>query len=324
MRAAAEMRTASTAGNERRPHEYARENHQHGEAADLSRRSFLVGTAAAGLALGYSAVPGLLGADQAFAARRQFRSQRLVLDRARRHRHGDLRQGRHGPAHRLHHGADRFRRARLELEGHAGPARLQRSEVQRPRARRADHRRQLDDDDELRCDEPRRCRGAYRVDGSGRSLDGRAGRRTGGPRLRDLASEVEEVDDVCRHRQERQGDQDLHAGRAQGDQAQDARSVHHDRRLGAAARHPLEDQRHGQIRHRRHAAGHGLRQGRDAAGALRRHGEIGRRQRGQEGAGLHQGRHARRQDRHHDRLGGGGGQHLCQRPQGGGCAEDQL
>jgi CO/xanthine dehydrogenase Mo-binding subunit len=38
------------------------------EPADLSRRSFLVGTAAAGLALGYSAVPGLLGADQALAA----------------------------------------------------------------------------------------------------------------------------------------------------------------------------------------------------------------------------------------------------------------
>lgn len=36
---------------------------------DLSRRSFLVGTsAAAGLALGYSAVPGLLGADTALAA----------------------------------------------------------------------------------------------------------------------------------------------------------------------------------------------------------------------------------------------------------------
>ena len=31
-------------------------------SADLSRRSFLVGSAAAGLALGYSAVPGLLGA----------------------------------------------------------------------------------------------------------------------------------------------------------------------------------------------------------------------------------------------------------------------
>ena len=40
----------------------------HNEPADLSRRSFLVGTAAAGLALGYSSVPGLLGADQAFAA----------------------------------------------------------------------------------------------------------------------------------------------------------------------------------------------------------------------------------------------------------------
>jgi len=38
------------------------------QAADLSRRSFLVGTAATGLALGYSAVPGLLGADDALAA----------------------------------------------------------------------------------------------------------------------------------------------------------------------------------------------------------------------------------------------------------------
>jgi isoquinoline 1-oxidoreductase subunit beta len=38
------------------------------ETADLSRRSFLVGSAAAGLALGYSAVPGLLGADSALAA----------------------------------------------------------------------------------------------------------------------------------------------------------------------------------------------------------------------------------------------------------------
>src|SRR5258705_1366516 len=38
------------------------------KSADLSRRSFLVGTAAAGLAVGYSAVPGLLGDDQAHAA----------------------------------------------------------------------------------------------------------------------------------------------------------------------------------------------------------------------------------------------------------------
>ncbi|CAN7587791.1 molybdopterin-dependent oxidoreductase [Bradyrhizobium sp. LjRoot220] len=42
------------------------------EPADLSRRSFLVGTAAAGLALGYSAVPGLFGADQALAAPAKF------------------------------------------------------------------------------------------------------------------------------------------------------------------------------------------------------------------------------------------------------------
>jgi CO/xanthine dehydrogenase Mo-binding subunit len=42
------------------------------EPADLSRRSFLVGSAAAGLALGYSAVPGLLGEDQALAAAASF------------------------------------------------------------------------------------------------------------------------------------------------------------------------------------------------------------------------------------------------------------
>ena len=36
--------------------------------ADLSRRSFLVGTAATGLVLGYAAVPGLVGADDALAA----------------------------------------------------------------------------------------------------------------------------------------------------------------------------------------------------------------------------------------------------------------
>src|SRR3954467_4551426 len=42
------------------------------ESADLSRRSFLVGTAATGLALGYSAVPGMLGADKALAAPANF------------------------------------------------------------------------------------------------------------------------------------------------------------------------------------------------------------------------------------------------------------
>jgi len=39
---------------------------------DLSRRSFLVGTATAGLALGYSALPGMLGADHALAAPSNF------------------------------------------------------------------------------------------------------------------------------------------------------------------------------------------------------------------------------------------------------------
>jgi isoquinoline 1-oxidoreductase beta subunit len=61
-----------------------------------------------------------------------------------------------------------------------------------------------------------------------------------------------------------------------GDRAEVARPVCADRRLGAADRHSRQDQRHGQIRHRRHAAGHGLRQGRHPAGALRRHGEIRR------------------------------------------------
>jgi isoquinoline 1-oxidoreductase subunit beta len=42
------------------------------EPADFSRRSFLVGTAATGLALGYSGVPGMLGIDQAFAAPSHF------------------------------------------------------------------------------------------------------------------------------------------------------------------------------------------------------------------------------------------------------------
>ena len=43
-----------------------------GEPTDLNRRTFLVGSAAAGLVLGYSAVPGLLGTDQAFAATGSF------------------------------------------------------------------------------------------------------------------------------------------------------------------------------------------------------------------------------------------------------------
>ena len=50
-------------------------------STDLSRRSFLVGTSAtAGLALGYSAVPGLLGADQALAAPASFDPSEINAD----------------------------------------------------------------------------------------------------------------------------------------------------------------------------------------------------------------------------------------------------
>ena len=49
---------------------------------DLSRRSFLVGSAATGLVLGYPPFPASArsGLGRAF----EFRSQRLVFDRARR------------------------------------------------------------------------------------------------------------------------------------------------------------------------------------------------------------------------------------------------
>src|SRR5689334_23891137 len=63
------------------------------EPADLSRRSFLVGSAAAGLALGYSAVPGLLGGGQDFARSEERTSElqsqfhivcRLLLEKKKR------------------------------------------------------------------------------------------------------------------------------------------------------------------------------------------------------------------------------------------------
>src|SRR4030088_2826321 len=56
MRAASEMRTASNAGRRGGENKKPHKNPDPATPADLSRRSFLVGTAAAGLALGYSAV----------------------------------------------------------------------------------------------------------------------------------------------------------------------------------------------------------------------------------------------------------------------------
>ena len=138
------------------------------EPADLSRRSFLVGTAAAGLALGYSAVPGLLGADQAFAAPGNFDPSvwySIAPDGIVTVTCGKADMGQHIASTMAQ---IICRRTRRELEGHAGSARLQRSEVQRPRARRADYRRQLEHHDELRCDEPRGRRGAHGIDGSRR------------------------------------------------------------------------------------------------------------------------------------------------------------
>src|ERR1700754_3464753 len=42
------------------------------EPAELNRRSFIVGAATAGLALGYASIPGLLGRDEALAAPASF------------------------------------------------------------------------------------------------------------------------------------------------------------------------------------------------------------------------------------------------------------
>jgi len=100
--------------------------------ADLSRRSFLVGTAAAGLALGYSGVPGLLGADQALAAPLQFSIPASWYSIAP----DGIRHGHCGKADMGQHIASTM--AQIISEGSAPTGRMcgssspQRSEVQRP------------------------------------------------------------------------------------------------------------------------------------------------------------------------------------------------
>ena len=136
--------------------------------------------------------------------------------------------------------------------------------------------------------------------------------------------EVEEERDLRADRRRRQGQQGLVRGRAQGDQAEDARPVHEDRAIAAAARHSGEDERHRQVRHRRLCARHAVRRARAAAGALRRDGEVGRRERGQESAGLRQGRRGRGQDRHDHGLGRRRGKYLRGSEEGRGCAQDRL
>ena len=158
------------------------------KSADLSRRSFLVGTAATGLALGYSAVPGLLGADQALAAPANFDPSvwySIGPDGIVTVTCGKADMGQHIASTMAQIVSE-------ELGSNWKDMRVQLAsndpKFNDPVLGRADHRRQLVDDDELRRDEPRGRRRAYRVDGSGRRLDGRSGRRTGGAQLHRLAS----------------------------------------------------------------------------------------------------------------------------------------
>ena len=178
--------------------------------ADLSRRSFLVGSAAAGLALGYSAVPGLLGADQALAAPANFDPSvwySIAPDGIVTVTCGKADMGQHI--------ASTMAQIISEELG----------------ANWKDMRVQLASNDP-KFNDPvlgaqitggswstmmnfdAMSRRTHRIDRSRRRGDGPAAifqGRTGGPGFRDFASEVEEVDDVRRDHQERQGHQDLHA-----------------------------------------------------------------------------------------------------------------
>ena len=110
LRAATEMRGGPS-------HDQASQNRR--GSASRSRRAFLVGTAATGLVLGYAAPKSA----KRWRRRRQLSRASGTRSARRQARDRQRRQGRHGPAHRQHHGADRRRRTRRVLEGHARPAR---------------------------------------------------------------------------------------------------------------------------------------------------------------------------------------------------------
>ena len=97
-------------------------------------------------------------------------------------------------------------------------------------------------------------------------------------------------------------------------------AAHQDRAVAAAARHSVEDEWHLQVRHRRLRSGHALRQAGDSAGALRCDGAISRRQRGEEDSGLRQGGRCRRQNRIDHRMGSGSRVKLRRREKGRGGA----
>jgi hypothetical protein len=171
---------------------------------------------------------------------------------------------------------------------------------------------------------PCRRRRTHDADQSRRRNARRAGKRADRQRLACHARKVEAQRDLCRDRQERQGEQGLVARRTESNQAEDGGSIYEDRPLAAAARHSVEDERDGQIRHRHLRGGYAVRQTCGSAGALWRHGEVGRRQRSQEDSGLRQGSHRRRQDGHGYRLGGRCSDQLRSRQESGGGVEDRL
>ena len=246
------------------------------KSADLSRRSFLVGTAATGLALGYSAVPGLLGADQALAATANFDPSVWYSI---------------GPD-----GIVTVTCGKADMGQHIASTMAQIVSEELGSSWK-DMRVQLASNDP-KFNDP--VLGAQITGGSwstmmnfdAMSRAGAAGRialtEAAAASMGVPASELVVRNSTVSHAKSKKQmsfadivksgkiTKTFTPDELKAIKLKTRRSIHHDRRLGAAARHPVEDQRHGQIRHRRHAAGHGLRQGRDPAGALRRHGESGR------------------------------------------------
>jgi CO/xanthine dehydrogenase Mo-binding subunit len=190
------------------------------QTTDLSRRSFLVDTAAAGLVLGFAGVPGI---DQAFAASASFEPSVWYAISP-----DGLVTVTCGKADMGQHIASTMAQIIAEELG----------------ANWKDMRVQLASNDPkfndpvlgaqitggswstmMNFDAMSRAGAAGRMalTEAAAAANGRAGERASRARFHDQPSEVEETDELCRHRQEREGQQDLHAGRAQGDRAEVSR-----------------------------------------------------------------------------------------------------
>ena len=235
-------------------------------APNLSRRSFIVGTAATGLVLGYAAFPdmreSLAATPASFEPTAWYaigNDGKIVVT---------VGKSRNGSAHFEHHGATHRRGTGSVLEGHQPGARLQRSDVQRPCAGNPIDRRQLQYADEFRCHVPRRrCRPhhAHQV----------ASEMLAVPENELRASESR----VHRAKSKRSLS---YAEIVKGGKAnkvwtpaelkaialKTAGAAHQDRAVAAAARHSVEDEWHLQVRHRRLRSGHALRQAGNSASAI--------------------------------------------------------